>query len=90
MDVEVLRVLREALANIRRHSDARRVDVVLSNGRDRARVEVTDDGRGFDAASIRAGVGFSGMRERASEIGGELEVESGPGQGTRVKVEFPL
>jgi PAS domain S-box-containing protein len=90
MDVEVLRVLREALANIRRHSDARCVEVVLSNGRDRARVEVTDDGRGFDAASIRAGVGLSGMRERASEIGGELEVESGPGQGTRVKVEFPL
>jgi len=89
-DVEVLRVLREALANIRRHSDARRVEVVLSNGRDRARLEVTDDGRGFDAASIRAGVGLSGMHERASEIGGELTVESGPGKGTRVMVEFPL
>ena len=89
-DVEVLRVLREALANIRRHSDARRVEVVLSNGRDRARLEVTDDGRGFDAASIRSGVGLSSMRERVSEIGGELAVESGPSQGTRVKVEFPL
>lgn len=48
------------------------------------------DGRGLDPASVRAGVGLSSMRERALEIGGEFKVESGPGQGTRVRVEFPL
>jgi PAS domain S-box-containing protein len=90
LGVEVLRMLREALVNSRRHSDARRVEVILSNSRDKARVEVADDGRGFDPASIRSGVGLSGMRERASEIGGEFAVESGPGQGTRIKAEFPL
>jgi PAS domain S-box-containing protein len=90
LGVEVLRLLREALVNSRRHSDARRVEVVLSNSRDKARVEVADDGRGFDPASIRTGIGLSSMRERASEIGGALAVESGSGQGTRVKAEFPL
>ena len=83
-------MLREALVNSRRHSDARRVEVILSNSRDKARVEVADDGRGFDPASIRSGVGLAGMRERASEIGGEFAVESGPGQGTRVKAKFPI
>ncbi len=90
VDVEVLRVLREALVNIRRHSDSRRVEVVLSNDRDKARAEIADDGRGFDPASVREGVGLSGMRERALELGGKLEVESRPGGGTRVKVEVPL
>jgi len=90
LGVEVLRMLREALVNSRRHSDARRVEVVLSNSRDKARVEVADDGRGFDPASIRTGIGLSSMRERASEIGGALAVESASGQGTRVKAEFPL
>jgi signal transduction histidine kinase len=90
MDVAVLRVLREALVNIRRHSDARRVEVVLSNDRDRARAEVTDDGRGFDPASIREGIGLPGMRERALELGGKLEVESKPGGGTRIMVAVPL
>jgi PAS domain S-box-containing protein len=90
LGVEVLHMLREALVNSRRHSDARRVEVVLSNSRDKARVEVADDGRGFDPASIRTGIGLSSMRERASEIGGALAVESASGQGTRVKAEFPL
>jgi PAS domain S-box-containing protein len=90
LSVEVLRMIREALVNTRRHSDARRVEVILSNSREKAQVEVADDGRGFNPASIRVGVGLSSMRERASEIGGEFAVESGPGQGTRVKAEFPL
>jgi signal transduction histidine kinase len=90
MDVTVLRVLQEALVNVRRHSDARRVGVVLLKDRDRVRAEVTDDGRGFDPASVREGVGLSGMRERALELGGKLEVESEPGRGTRVIIEVPL
>jgi signal transduction histidine kinase len=90
LGVEVLRMLREALVNTRRHSDARRVEVILSNSREKARVEVADDGRGFNPASIGVGVGLSSMRERVSEIGGKFAVESGPGQGTRVKAEFPL
>ena len=90
MDVAVLRVLREALVNVRRHSDARRVGVVLSKDQDRVKAEVTDDGRGFDPASVREGVGLSGMRERTLELGGKLELESKPGRGTRVRVEVPL
>ncbi len=89
-DVELLRVLQEALVNARRHSGARHVEVILSGRRHMVRAEVADDGRGFDPASVREGVGISGMCERASALGGRLKIESAPGRGTSVKVEVPL
>ena len=89
-DVDLLRVLQEALVNTRRHSDARRVEVILSADDREVRAEVTDDGLGFDPATVREGVGLSGMRERASALGGSLELESAPGEGTSVMVEVPL
>ena len=88
--VELLRVLQEALVNARRHSDARCVDVVLCVGHGEVRAEVADDGLGFDPASVRRGVGISGMRERATALGGRLEIESTPGAGTSVKVKVPF
>jgi signal transduction histidine kinase len=51
-------------------------------------VEVSDDGTGFDAAAT-PGFGLSGMRDRVSDVGGDVDVESIPGQGTRVSVRVP-
>ncbi len=89
-DVELLRILQEALANARRHSDARRVEVTLSASRRLVRAEVSDDGLGFDPGSVREGVGLAGMRERASALGGRLKTESAQGRGTSVRVEVPF
>lgn len=86
ISVELLRILQEALANARRHSAARRVEVILSMDEDLLRAEVVDDGRGFDPLRVRIGLGVAGMRERASMLGGELEIESHPGRSTSVKV----
>ncbi|HEX2742238.1 MAG TPA: PAS domain S-box protein [Rubrobacter sp.] len=88
--VEMLRVLREALVNVRRHSDAQHVMVALRKNRDMMQVSVTDDGRGFDRASVREGVGLSAMRERAIWAGGRLQIDSTPGNGTRVSVAVSL
>jgi PAS domain S-box-containing protein len=89
-DVELLRVLQEALVNARRHSCARRVEVVLSTGHRKVQAEVADDGVGFDPASVREGVGLAGMRERVSALRGRLEIVSTPDQRTSVKVEVPF
>jgi len=86
--VELLRVLQEALANVRRHSGARNVEVGLSAEDETLVAEVTDDGRGFDPGSAGAGVGLSAMRERIEGLGGEIEVRSQPGQGTKVRVRI--
>src|ERR671910_687142 len=88
--VELLRILQEALANVRRHSAARNVEVGLRTDDEAILIEVTDDGRGFDPGSTRAGIGLSGMRERVEGLGGKIEVRSRPGEGTKVTVRVPV
>jgi PAS domain S-box-containing protein len=88
--VELLRVLQEALTNARRHSGASNVEVRLRTEDEVLVAGVIDDGRGFDHASTRAGVGLSAMRERVEGLGGKIEVKSPPGEGTKVTVRIPL
>jgi DNA-binding NarL/FixJ family response regulator/signal transduction histidine kinase/PAS domain-containing protein len=83
-DPELLRILQEALANTRRHSGAENVSVSLGVEGTRIRAEVEDDGRGFEAGTA-PGIGLKSMRERTRALGGILQVEGGPGKGTRVR-----
>jgi signal transduction histidine kinase len=89
----VLRVTQEALHNAARHARARTVTVTLAgDGAGGARLEVTDDGAGFDvAAALRAGgsLGLRSMRERAGSVRGTATVVSAPGKGTMVRLEVP-
>jgi len=87
--IEVARVVQEALANVRRHSGAERARVRLWAEGGEARVAVEDDGRGL-APGTPAGMGLTGMRERAASLGGELEVEGAAGSGTRVSLRVSL
>jgi signal transduction histidine kinase len=88
--LEVARIVQEALANVRRHAGARRATVTLGTAGAEAWVEIEDDGGGFDPGEETQGMGFTGMRERAAALGGELEVESGGGAGTRVRLRVAL
>src|SRR5919107_1047379 len=87
--VEVVRVVQEALANVRRHSEARHVVVTLGMVDGEVLVEVEDDGRGF-GPETSYGMGLTGMRERVLALGGELEVEGRKGVGTRVFLRVRL
>ncbi len=87
--VQLLRVLQEALTNARRHSGARTVEVRLGTEGEALLLAVADDGRGFDLASIHAGVGLSAMRERITGEGGTLAIHSRPGGGTKVVIRVP-
>ena len=86
---DVLLVVREALANARRHSGARRVRVVLGANEEEIWVEVSDDGAGFDPRQTAEGVGLSAMRERTALLNGRLEVLSEPAGGTTVRLRVP-
>jgi PAS domain S-box-containing protein len=87
----VFRVVQEALANVRRHSGCQRAQVQLLQLADRLRVEVTDWGIGFHPEHVAQDrFGLQGMRERARLLGGQATIDSAPGRGTRVSVEFPL
>jgi signal transduction histidine kinase len=88
-EVVLLRVCQEALANVRRHASAQSVLVTLSYQDDGVRLQVSDDGAGFDPDQPTSGYGLRGMRARVSEIGGELTVRSAAGAGTTLTAEVP-
>jgi signal transduction histidine kinase len=96
IEIAVFRVVQEAILNIVRHSAA--TAVLLQGGFKDGRlwIDIEDDGRGFDAAAIEPdettlrGIGLLGMRERMELIGGRLQIDSAPGEGTRVKLEVQL
>jgi signal transduction histidine kinase len=87
----VLMIVREALQNVVRHSAARHVEVALEHDAGRLVVLITDDGRGFDPALPRHGhFGLQSMCERATAVGGSLDLLSAAGLGTRVRVSIPI
>jgi signal transduction histidine kinase len=89
--VEVLRILQEALTNVRKHADATVVRVSAEFADHRFKISVADNGRGFRPEETSGeGLGVQGMKERARLLGGELLVTSEPSGGTAVRFEVPL
>jgi signal transduction histidine kinase len=84
----VYRVVQEALRNACRHSGGQRVHVSVRMTESQLRIDVQDDGKGFQP-SLETGVGILGMEERVARLGGKLRVDSSPGQGTTVHFELP-
>lgn len=91
--LQVLRIVQESLANVRKHAGASRVDVILEQQETRLRVTVQDDGAGFTPGELGRSelprFGLATMRERAGTLGGTFLIESSPGAGTRVIIELP-
>ncbi len=83
------RITQEALANVARHSHARRVDVSLLYSGDSVQLSVADDGCGFDT-NVKRGMGLRSIRERVGSIHGTVQVQSAPGHGTRLIVQVPI
>jgi signal transduction histidine kinase len=88
-EVVLLRVCQEALANVRKHACAPSATVRLGYDPDAVRLEVSDDGAGFDPAQVSGGYGLRGMRTRVAEAGGALTVRSSAGAGTSVSATVP-
>jgi signal transduction histidine kinase len=84
------RIAQEALNNVVKHARASQVNVQLETSDGTVRVEIGDDGVGFDTLGEFPGhLGLRSMRERAEKAGGTFTVESAPGQGTHIRVHFP-
>ena len=81
------RVTQEALANIIQHATAKNLHLKLEHQFDRLRLEVHDDGAGFDAAAQKEGFGLVGMQERAEQIGARMAIKSSPNSGTTIILE---
>ena len=93
LEVHILHIIQEALANIRKHSHANYVRILMSSGESPwFRLLIEDDGRGIEAEINNTvpgeHVGLTIMRERAQRIGAELSIESDPGEGTRIELRL--
>lgn len=93
VEVQLLRILQEALTNIRKHAGARRVEIKFEAGQGWVNISIKDDGQGFDPAGSTDGsgehIGLRVMGERARGVGGSLSLNSKVGQGTQVLVQVP-
>ncbi len=95
-EIVIYRVAQEALNNIRKHACASQVKILLQSCADQVSVEIVDDGKGFDVASVAGEtvaptkMGLLTMKGRAEMLGGDLTVETGEGAGTRVLLTIPL
>ena len=87
-DVVLLRVAQEALANVRKHAGASRVDVSLFYDAASVVLRVADDGRGFDLSSVTGGFGLAGMRARVEQVGGGFTVRSALAGGTTIEARL--
>ena len=84
--IEVFRIVQEGLANVRKHANARRAEVIIAMREGERYVSVSDDGDGFDGQSAAAGQGLKNIRARAESIEGDATVQSRPGRGTTVEI----
>ena len=96
INITLYRLAQECLTNVAKHAQATSVTIVLAralgsehNGGE-IRFSFEDNGRGFDPAQRRQGLGLVGLRERVEALGGNFDLQSAPGQGARVRASIPV
>jgi signal transduction histidine kinase len=93
-ETALFRVCQEAMSNIARHAQAETVLIQLSESDGVIRIEIEDDGKGFEPGNVshadRRHFGLMGIEERVEILGGKVRIESAPGKGTRIHLEIPL
>jgi signal transduction histidine kinase len=89
-ETNLLRIGQEVLTNVLRHAQAKEFKVLLVFNSSEIRLELRDNGCGFDPGRRHEGFGLQGMRERAEGMGGQLTVQSAAGQGTAISIVLPV
>lgn len=93
VEINLYRIAQESLNNVYKHSEAKLAEVSIEKRGDLIVLIIQDNGRGFnpkDKMNRDKGIGLIGMKERAALIGGSLEIESAPAEGTRIFVRVPI
>jgi PAS domain S-box-containing protein len=91
---QIINIIKEAFNNIRKHAQANRVSVTVRAVDNNLLMTVCDDGKGFEVGGFTknplSGLGLNIMKERADEVGGNLDIDSSPGNGTRITLNIPI
>lgn len=86
----IYRIIQEALTNIQKYAQATQVFIQLETGFKTIRLRIQDNGKGFNPCQINSGFGLKGMQERLSEVDGQLQIISQPGQGCTIEATIPI
>lgn len=86
----IFRVIQEALNNAAKHSDATEIKVAIQTTRDLLKLEIADNGKGFEAGCINTGLGLPNLKERVSLLKGCISIISSPGNGTVIRASIPV
>jgi len=90
MKLMLFRIIQEQVNNIIRHAHADTILITLQTSADQVKLSVTDNGRGFNPSSVKKGLGFANISNRADLFGGTLKIESSPGKGCSIRLLIPL
>lgn len=89
IDLTIYRIIQEALTNIRKYAEVEEAWISIIESDHYVRVNIVDDGKGFDSNHVTKGVGISSMEERARAVGGTFHLHSNPGHGTKISIDIP-
>jgi PAS domain S-box-containing protein len=92
-EINLFRIVQEALNNILKHADTSTATVKLVASHPRLIMKIHDDGQGFDPALLTnnaSGLGIVGMQERVDLLGGDFDIQTAPGKGTRITIDIPI
>jgi len=90
LQLNLYRILQEQLSNILKHAEATRINVDVIIHKQKLKMQVTDNGKGFNVNTVKNGIGISNMKRRAELFFGRMEVNSSEGKGCEMTVEIPL
>lgn len=88
--VNIYRIIQEGLQNINKYSQAKNAKIEISTSKNSIRTVVKDDGVGFDPEKTKNGIGIKNLKKRAAALNGQININSVPGQGAEIIVEFPI
>ncbi len=87
--LNMFRIVQEQLNNIIKHANSKNIHIVLSSTEEKIRIEIADDGKGFNTALRGKGIGLSNIQSRTELYNGTMELVSSPGEGCRLMIDFP-
>jgi signal transduction histidine kinase len=89
-EISLYRIVQESLNNVIKHSSASDATVIVERTADRVVLRIEDNGRGFDPATVKRGLGLTGLQERAQLLDGTLSIDSKPNDRTKIEVSIPV
>lgn len=88
--IHLYRIIQEALQNINKHANAKNIKLTFKKDNESLRVDISDDGVGFDNLKVKNGIGLKNIRSRVKEIGGKLQLNSAVGGGTNININISV